>query len=173
MAVVWVTVIKRRKFLLIVENVSEVENKLRYTLQEETYIYRKLMFSIISEIILFTAIQCTLIIYNTYINANESYYMIIKQTISCIPNICNALILFQFVTIVFIVKQRNCHLNKRLNNWINGAVSLNKANVRCRQLDEAVDQVNVTHLFVSSVGNKEGILKQTDIHWLQQIYDVH
>jgi len=34
----------------------------------------------------------------------------------------------------------------------------------------SVDQVNITRLFVSSVGNIEGTLKQTDIHWLRQIY---
>ena len=35
-AVVWVSVIKRRKFLEILENVSELDNKLQYTPQEET-----------------------------------------------------------------------------------------------------------------------------------------
>jgi hypothetical protein len=77
--------------------------------------------------------------------------MIITKKISCVSDIFNALILFQFVSIVFTVKQSNCHLNKRLNNWIIGAVTLNKANVKCRQLDKAVDQVNLTRLFVSSV----------------------
>ena len=39
-------------FLEIIKNISEVDNKIRYTLQEETYMNRKLMFNIISEIIL-------------------------------------------------------------------------------------------------------------------------
>ena len=64
---------------------------------------------------------------------------------------CNALILFQFVSILFTVKKSYIHINKRLNDWISGAVSLNKANVRCRQLDKALAQVNITRLFVSSV----------------------
>jgi hypothetical protein len=50
--VVWVSIIRRRKFLEIIENISEVDNKLRYTLQEETYMNRNLLFNIISEIIL-------------------------------------------------------------------------------------------------------------------------
>ena len=111
-----------------------------------------------------------MIVYNTYYNASEPYYMIITKQISCVPDVFNASILLQFVSIHFTVKKNYIHINKRLNNWNSGAVSLNKANVRCRQLDKAVDQVNVTRLFASSVWNNEGILKQTDIHWLQQIY---
>jgi len=168
--IIWVSVIKRRKFLEILENVSEVDNKIRYTLQEETSMNRKIMFNIISEITLLTLIQGTLIIYVLYNFASEPYYIIVIQVISCVPDICNAIILFQFVTLVFIIKQRYSHLNKRLNNWVSGAVSLNKANVRCRQFDKSVDQVNITRLFVSSVGNMEGTLKKTDIHLLRQIY---
>jgi hypothetical protein len=47
---------------------------------------------------------------------------------------------------------------------------LNEEYIRCRQFDRAVEQVNVTRLFVSSVGNIDGTLKQTDIHLLRQIY---
>ena len=168
--VVWVSVIKRRKFLEILENVSEVDNKIRYTHQEETSMNRKMMFNVISQIILLTVIQCSLTTYIIYIMASEPYYIIIIQTMIGVPDFCNALILFKFVTLVSIVKQRYSHLNKRLNNWISGAVSLNKANVRCRQFDRTVDQVNITRLFVSSVGNIEGTLKKTDIHLLRQIY---
>jgi len=168
--VVWVSVIKRRKFLEILENVSEVDNKIRYTHQEETSMNRKMMFNVISQIILLTVIQCSLTTYIIYIMASEPYYIIIIQTMIGVPDFCNALILFKFVTLVSIVKQRYSHLNKRLNNWISGAVSLNKANVRCRQFDRTVDQVNITRVFVSSVGNIEGTLKKTDIHWLRQIY---
>jgi len=173
-AVVWVSVIKRRKFLEILEYISEVDNKIRYTLQEATYMNRKVMFNIFSGIIVLTVIQCTLILYTIYIFASEPYYIIIIQTISCVPDICNALLLFQFVTLVFMVKQRYGHLNKRLSNWISAAVSrricLNKEYTRCSQLDRAVDQVNITRLFVSGVRNIEGTLKQTDIHLLRQIY---
>jgi hypothetical protein len=168
--IVWVSVIKRRMFLKILENVSEVDNKIRYTLQEETSMNRNLMFNIISEIIIFTIIHCTVIVYNTYQIESMSYYIIIIETIGYMPNICTALLLFQFVTLIFIVKQRYSQLNKLPNNWISGAVSLNKANVRCRPLDKAVYQVNITRLFVSSVGNNQGTLKQTDIHCLRQIY---
>ena len=136
-AVVWVSVIKRRKFLEILENVSKVDNKIRYTIQEEKYTNRRVMFNVISGIILLTVIQCTLIVYNTHNNGNasETYYMIIIHRINCVPDIFCALILFQFVTLVFIVKQRYSHHNKRLNSWISGAVSLNKANMRCRQFN--------------------------------------
>jgi len=62
-AVVWISVIKRRVFLEINENISEVDNKIRYTNQEETYMNRKVMFNIISETILLTVFPCTVIIY--------------------------------------------------------------------------------------------------------------
>ena len=51
-AVVWVSVIKRRRFLEILENISEVDNKIRYTAQEKTYMNRNVFLNIISEIIL-------------------------------------------------------------------------------------------------------------------------
>ena len=94
-AVVWVSVIKRRIFLEINKNVSEVDNKIRYTLQEETYMNRKMMFNVISEIILLTFIQCTANIYNIYCSSSEPYYIIIIETISYAPDICNAIILLQ------------------------------------------------------------------------------
>jgi hypothetical protein len=122
-AVVWVSVIKRRIFLEINENISEVDNKLRYTHQEETYMNRNVMFNIISEIILLTVTKCTAIIYNIYRMASEPYYIIFKETISYAPDICNGLILFQIVNLVFMMKQRKHHLNKRLTYWINGTVS--------------------------------------------------
>ena len=121
-AVVWVSVIKRRNFLEILENISEVDNKIQYTLQEETYMNRNVMFNIISEIILLTVIQCTTIVYNTYQIASEPYYIIIIKTINCVPDICNILMLFQFVNLVFMTKQGYSHLKKRLTYWINRAV---------------------------------------------------
>ena len=173
-AVVWVSVIKRRKFLEIIENISEVDNKIRYTLQEETYMNRNVMFNIFSWIIVVTVIQSTLILYTIYIFADEPYYIIIIETISCVPDICNALLLSQFITLIFMVKQRYSHLNKRLTNWISVDVSrrifLNEEYIRFSQFDRAVEQVNATLMFVSSVGNIEGTLKQTDFHWLRQIY---
>jgi hypothetical protein len=66
MAVICISIVKRRKFLEIIENISEVDNKLRYTQQQETHMNRKVRVNIISEIILLTAIQCTLIIYIVY-----------------------------------------------------------------------------------------------------------
>jgi hypothetical protein len=51
-AVVWVSVIKRKRFLEIIESISEVDNKIRYTQQEETYMNINVMLNIISEIIL-------------------------------------------------------------------------------------------------------------------------
>ena len=52
-AIVWVSFIKRREFLELLENISKADNKIRYTQQEETSMNRKLMFNIIAEIILF------------------------------------------------------------------------------------------------------------------------
>jgi hypothetical protein len=96
-AVVWVSIIKRRMFLGIIENILEADNKLRYTHQEETYKNRKVMFNIISEIILLTVTTCISIIYNIYRTASEMYYIIFIVTISYAPDICNALIMLQFV----------------------------------------------------------------------------
>jgi hypothetical protein len=55
--VVWASVIKRRSFLEVIEHISEVENEIRYTLQEQTYMNRKVFLNVISEIILLTVIQ--------------------------------------------------------------------------------------------------------------------
>jgi len=49
---------KRRTFLEIIENVSEVDNKIGHTLQEETYMKRNVTFFIFSEIILLIVSQC-------------------------------------------------------------------------------------------------------------------
>ena len=175
-AVVWVSVIKRRKFLEILENISEVNNKIRYTQQEETYMNRNVMFNIIAEIILFIVVKCVSIIYNIYHIASKPYYIIVIETISYVPDICNALILFQFVNLVFMMKQRYSHLNSRLTSWLNGKVNrpicLNKQNERRSPSDRAVHNVIVTPLRVSSFGNIEGTLRQTDIHLLRQIYTV-
>jgi len=122
-AVVLVSVIKRKIFLKIIKNISQVDNKLRYTLQEETYLNKNVLFNIISEIILLTVLYCPAVTYNIYRIASEPYYIIVTQTISSFPNICNSLILFQFVSLVFMVKQIYSHLNKPLTNWINGTVS--------------------------------------------------
>ena len=173
-SVVWVSTIKRRKFLEIIENISEVDNKIRYTHQEETYMNRNVMLNIISEIIILIVIQCILITQHTYQVESDPYYIIIIETISCVPDICNTLVLFQFVNLVFMMKQRYSHLKKRLTNWINGAISgpiyLNQENDRCSQYDRVVDHVIITPVCVSSVGNIEGTLKQNDIHLLRQIY---
>ena len=173
-AIVWVSVIKRRIFLEIIQNVSEVDNKIRYTLQEETYMNRNVFFNIISEIILLIVIKCTVILYNTFQIARKPYYIIIIETVSYVPDICNALVLYQFGNLVLMMKQRYSHLKKLLNNWINGVVSrpicLRKRNERCSQSNRAFDQVHITSLHVSSGRNIEGTLRQTDIHLLRQIY---
>jgi hypothetical protein len=61
MAVVCISIVKRR-FLEIIENISDVDNKLRYTQQEETHMNRNVMVNIISEFILLTVYPCTVII---------------------------------------------------------------------------------------------------------------
>jgi hypothetical protein len=138
---------------------------------------RKLMVIIFTEIILLTVIQCISITHNTYLylTAGEPYYIMIILTISYVPDICNSLILFQFVNLVFMMKQRYRHLNKRITNWINWAVSrpiyLDKEDDRRRQTAGAVDHGILTPVCVSSVGNIEGTLKQTDIHLLRQIHN--
>jgi hypothetical protein len=72
------------------------------------------------------------------------------------------------------MKQRNRHVNKCLTNWINERVIrpiyLNKEDERRSQSDRADHDVILTPVCVSSVGNIEGILRQTDIHLLRQIY---
>jgi len=171
---VWVSIIRREKFLEIIENISAVDNKLRYTVQEETYMNRNVLFNIITEIIILTLIQCIFNIYSIYLTVSEPFYIIVIETINNVPDICNALIVFQFINLVFMMKQRNRQLNKRLTTWINGTESrpiyLNNGNDRHRQLDRTDDHVNIIPVFVSSVGNTEGILRQTDIHLLRQIY---
>jgi hypothetical protein len=173
-AVVWVSVIKRKSFFKLIGNILEVDNKIRYTLQEETNMNTNVFFNIISEIMVLTVIQTALTVYDIYDVESEPFYMIVMQIIDKVPDICNALVLFQFINLVFIVKQRYSHLNKRLNNWINGTVSrpvvLNREIESCSQSHRTVDHVNITHVSVSSVGNVEGTLKQTDIHLLRQIY---
>ena len=121
--VVWVSIIRRKKFLEIIENISAVDNKLRYTVQEETYMNRNVLFNIILEIILLTFINCPVIIYNIYHTVSEPYYVIAIEIINDVPDICNTLIVFQFINLVFMMKQRNRQLNKRLTTWINGTVS--------------------------------------------------
>jgi hypothetical protein len=96
-AVVLVLVIKRRRFIGIIENISEVDNKIRYTLQEVTYMNRNALFNVILETIDITVIQYALISYNTYHFAGEPYYIIVIKIITYISDICNTLFLFQFV----------------------------------------------------------------------------
>jgi len=173
-AVFWVSIIKRRMFLEIIENISEVDNKIRYTPQIENCMNRNVMFNIISEIILLTVNQCFAIIYNIPQYASVPFYIITIKTISNVPDICNILVLFQFFNLVFMTKQRYSHLNKRLTNWINVAVSspvyLDIENDRRRQSNRAADHVIITPVCVSSFGNTEGTLKQADIRLLRQIY---
>ena len=116
LAIVWVSVIKSRIVLEKIEYVSEVDNRIRYTLQEETYMNREV--NIISETIQLTVIQCILIPHITYLVANEPYYIIVILTLSVVPDICNTLVSFQFVTLVFMLKQMYSLLNKRLKYWI-------------------------------------------------------
>ena len=158
MAVVCISIIKRRRFLEVIENISEVENKIRYTTQEETYMNRNVIFNIISEIILLTVVPCILIKYIIYQFRIEEYYIInLTIIIICVTYICNILILIQFLNFVFMVKQRYSHLKNHLTNWINGTVSrpicLNKENERCIQSNRAVDNVIIRPVYVSSVGN--------------------
>jgi hypothetical protein len=175
-AVVWVSVIKRKMYLEIIENISEVDNKIRYTPQEETNMNRRVVLNIISEIILLAVIQCTVNIYNVYLIRIEGY-PINSIILICIVTtyICNTLFLFQYINLVFIVKQRYSHLNNCLNNWINGTVSreigLDKENERWNKSYRTIDHVNIIPFCVSSVVNIEVTLKKTDIHLLRQIYN--
>ena len=175
MAVVCISIIKRRTFLDIIENISEVDNKIQYTLQEVTYMNRNVMFNIISEIILLTVFPCTLIIYIIYQFRSEEYYIIyLTLKIFCVTYICNILILMQFLNLIFMVKQRYIHLNKRFTNWINRAVSrptsLKKKNERFMRSAKDDNHIIITPLFVSSFGNIEEKLSLADIHLLRQIY---
>jgi hypothetical protein len=173
-AVVWVSVIKRRMFLEIIGNILEVDNKIRYSLQEETHMNRKVFFIIITEFILLTVILGIWILYNIYRTAIDPYYIIIMHTINFAPDFVNALIVFQFVNLVFMLKQRYSHLNNRLTYWLNMKVSrpiyLKKQNERRRQSERAVDNVFRTSVYVSSVEHIEGNITPTDIHLLRQIY---
>jgi hypothetical protein len=56
------------------KDISEVDIKIRYTHQEETYINRSVLFNIISEIILLTVVPIILIIYVIYQFRCEEYY---------------------------------------------------------------------------------------------------
>jgi hypothetical protein len=174
LAVVWVSVVKKRMLLEMLENISEVDNKIRYTQEEESYMNRNLMFNIISEIIILTVINSTTIIHNIYRIASEPYYIIAIETISYGTDIFNALIFFQFVNLVFMMKQRNSHLNNHLISWLNGKVNrpicLNKQNERRSPSDRAVHNVIVTPVCVSSFEDIEGTIRHTDIHLLRQIY---
>jgi hypothetical protein len=173
-SVVWVSVIKRKMFLKIIEGISQVDNKLQYTLQDETCMNRNVLFNIISEIILVTVLYCPAVTYHIYSFASEPYYVSVIRTIISFSNICNSLILFQFLNLVFMVKQRYSHLNKRLTNWINGTVNrpirLMNENERSIQSYRDVDHGIKTTVYVSSVGIIEGTLSLTDIHLLRQIY---
>jgi hypothetical protein len=173
-AVVWISVIKRRRFLEIIGHISKVDNKICYTPQEGTYMNRKVMFNIILEIILLTAIQCALTSHHIYFMAGEPYYIIVIKIIGYMPDICNTLFLFQYVNLVFIVKQRYSQLNKLLSNWvtvtISGQINLMEENERFIRTRRTVDQTNIIFVSGSNVGKIEGTLEQTDIHLLRQIY---
>jgi hypothetical protein len=114
------------------------------------------------------------IICHIYENASEPYYIIVLQTIDYMLDICNTLICFQFINLVFIVKQRYGHLSKPLSNWFNGTgsrpIDFNKQSKRCFQSRRTVDRLKITPLYVYNVGNVKGKLKQTDIHSLRNIY---
>ena len=76
-------------FLEILGNISEVDNKIRYTIQEQTYMNRRVMFNIISEITVLTVIHCSVIVNNISHSASEPYYIIIIITMRYVPDICN------------------------------------------------------------------------------------
>jgi hypothetical protein len=101
-------------------------------------------------------------------------YIIVKGIIAHIHDICNTLISFQFVNLVFIVKQWYSHLNKRSNNWIFVSkirqINLMEENERCIRFQGTVDHTNKNRVSFSYVGNIEGSLRQTDIYLLLQIY---
>jgi hypothetical protein len=173
--VVWLSIIKRKRFLEIIENISEVDNKVRHTLREETHMNRSLILNIISEIVLLSTIIFNVIIYDIYEFTSKEYNITkLRVIISTGSHICNTLILFQFLYLVFMVKQRYNHFNKHLSNCINGTFSrpkgLMKENGRYILSHRTVDHVNITPLYVSCVGHFEVTLKQTDIHLLRQIY---
>jgi hypothetical protein len=173
--VVWVSVTERRKFMDIIENISEVDNKIRYKLEEQTYMNRKVMLNIISEIILLAVIQCIAIVYIVYQYTSEGYYIIMISLISVNSTyICNTLFSFQYLSLILIVKQRYSHLNKWLSNWINGTISrqihLTKEKERRNRSHRTIDLINISPLFGTSVVNIKGTLKQTDIRSLRQIY---
>jgi hypothetical protein len=173
--VFWVSVIERRMFMYINENISEVDNKIQYTPQEETYMNRKLKFNIISEIILLAVVQSIVIVYYVYQIKSDGYYIFMLTLISINSTyICNTLFSFQYLNLIFIVKQRYSHLKKRISNWINGTVSrqihLTKVKERCNRSYRTNDLINISPLFDTNVVNVEGTLKQTDIRSLRQIY---
>jgi len=174
-AVVCISFIKRKSFLEVIESISEVDNKIRYTPQEETYINRNVMFNIISNIILLTVVPCVLIVYiiHQFINDEYNMFNLTIIIIMCVNYICNILILFQFLNLVFMVKQRYSHLKKDLTNWINGTVSrptsLTEEYERCSRSARNVDHIIITPLHISSFGKIEGTLNLADIHLLRQI----
>jgi hypothetical protein len=173
-AVVWVSVIKRKMFLEIIDHISEVDNKIQYTLQEQTYMNRKVFLNVLPQIILLTVIQSVLTAYYVYSVADVPYYITVIEIIEYITDVCNTLFLFQFVNLVFIVKQRYTHLNKRLNNWIivtmSRQISWMEENETCIRFHRTVGHVNANVVSVSNVGNIERTLKQTNIYLLRQIY---
>jgi hypothetical protein len=163
-AVVWVSVIKRKKKLKRSFKIFWYWTiKLQYTLHEEIYMNIKMSFNIISESVLLTVFYCALISHNIYDAGVEPYYIIVLQTIGNVIDICNTLFLFQFLNLIFKVKQRYSHLNKRLNKWINKTVrrsiSLKKENERYIRSHRTADHAILTPLYVSSIGNFEGTLK--------------
>ena len=68
---------KKDFFFLIIEYISEVENKIRYTNQEETYVNRNVMFKKISEIIFQIVLTYILIIYVIYQFRSKEHYTLL------------------------------------------------------------------------------------------------
>ena len=106
--------------------------------------------------------------------ASETFYIVVIETISYFPDISNALILFQIVNLILMMKQRYHHLNNRLIYWhnvkFNKPICLNKQNERGSQSHRAVHNVIVPSLYISSAEDIERTPRQTDIHLLRQIY---
>jgi len=84
-AVIWVSIIKRKMLLKIIKYISEVDNKIRCTLQEETFVSRNVLVNIISEITLLSVINSSATVYNIYQIASEPYYIIVIDIIGLCP----------------------------------------------------------------------------------------
>ena len=107
---------------------------------------RNVIFNTISEITFLSVVPCILIIYIIYqFGSKENYIINFKLIKIYAAFIYNISILFEFLNLVFMVKQSYSHLNKRLSKWRNGTVSrpisLMKYNERRMRCDKAVKSI--------------------------------